>query len=578
MKKVSYILLVICLSLFIGTQNVDAGSKTIKGNLHTSNETRDKYKYSINLFEETYNQTKFANFLYENGKNFVSKFSEIYNISSTTLTDGNAKISIFAYEDLKYVTSFRNYYQDSGLSSFYIRNHFEDFSEIFNYLFVDNSPYINRVYLDGYSYVNISKLVFIGQNNSSSSMTIRYGDQDILINFYADFIFLFNDVGEHIGYIEFIDNDIDLNSANYHAFNFSFPLEDKKNPDMTSWYAYNFRLPVYSDTTDGNYYGKVYPENFYLDSNEPVTITENAGYSGVSGWFKNLTSKYQELSEYNIRFVYDEIFYNQGDLSYFNLYDYWLDDNSFEIPSNYKSTDITISKKGDYLVPKAYCSYDDYKLYYSSTTNVSVYGFYLNYYLYDPDDSISNLNIFKKFAAFSSKAYVNYSYDPLKELSVDKTEFLNYAINVYPYSTRYSIYIYYNPACYSLTITTGSNDKKLEFDSGTYTLTTSEITSNYNNDTVNGSNYNWGSTSMSGSTSNGDVTNGNIISGEVFEDTKFSDIISNVGTYASNFVDSISALVGLATIFLVGLPAEIYQVLIAIFTIGLIVILIKLIH
>lgn len=579
MKKINYFVLALCLFMFFCITDVYAGSHTIEGSLHTSNSTRNKYKNSINLFEETYNQSNFMNFIYSNGSSFVPELLNKYSITDSDVANGRYTISILSYEDFKYVSSYNVWYYGSSISNNY--KSLSGFSDIFSYFFIDDSDYVVRYFDSGYSYTNIDKLVFVGSSDYGN-LSIRYYYDDVYLFLDVSYIFLFNSSGDCIGYVA--TSNYDLSGSGYSNrffLRFSFPFEDSDSPDITSWYAYAFKLSVGDSSYNNNSYSRVYPEYFYLNSSDKVRVSENAGYSGISGWFKNLFSSYQELSEYNIRFVYDSVFYNQSDKSYINLYDEWLDENSFVIPDNYTTLDISSYAKGYYLVPKTGCSYDDYLLFYSSTTNVSVYGFYMNYYLYSADEDLASLKIYKKFSAFSSKSYVNYSYNPLNDLNVSATDFLNYAINVYPYSTRYSIYLSYNSACYNKNATNVSTSTDLNFAGGTYTLTSTEITSNYNNDTVNGSNYNWGSTSMSGSTSNGNVTNGSIISGEVYTSAgnfSFSDIISNVGNYASSFVDSVSALVGLATIFLVGLPSEIYSILIAIFTIGLVVILIKLIH
>lgn len=575
--KVKKYAIFFCLSFFISCGFVSA--KDLTGFIHTSNDTRDKYLTSINLFDESYNRTNFMNLLYTQGSDLGFYFNDFYNLNDDYFFNSQYRygISILTKDDLKYFNQFGHYYRETGSTN--KTYYFEDYDTFITHLFTNNdsgyTKYHSVNYLDGYTFDDIDNLIVFSTRTTSDST--NYGvfyvnDGYTNLSIFPKYIFLFNSSGENIGYIDFNYNIEEYwtngyNSNFYTSLSLHFPFDDSY-PDMTSWYFYAFRLDINSSV-----YDKVYPEFFWLNGYDNyVSVSTNAGYTGISGWFKSLEGGSYDVDAYNMRFIYTDVFYQSGE-DELNLFDYWFDVNSYAVPTDYAVLDISYYKKGYYMVPKSGCSYNDYKVYYSGASSLSIYALYFNYYKYSSDNS--SLDVYKKYGVFSSKAYVNYLYDPLKDLGVSVDEYSDYAINVYQYSTKYAYLLYYNSDCYSFS-PVSTSDITLQFKSGNYTLTSNDLQSNYNNDTVNGSNYIGGSTLPSQGSSNSNVSDSTIIQVNG-SDVEVNNIVNNIPEYVSSIYNSITSLVGIVTIFLSGLPPLIYGFLMTIFVIGCIVLIIKLI-
>ena len=108
-------------------------------------------------------------------------------------------------------------------------------------------------------------------------------------------------------------------------------------------------------------------------------------------------------------------------------------------------------------------------------------------------------------------------------------------------------------------------------------MTSSEITSNFNNYTIHGTNNSY-SVDISQGSSNNNVQNSTGVDFGNYNDFDLSTVTNSLYSNLSGFLKSIEMIVHSATLLLVGLPPEIYSVLIGIFGIGIALILIKIIR
>jgi len=528
-----------------------------------TNDGRGDYADSINLFEDTANYNGFIEFLYNHNNDLVDYLFNYYGLSSSLYKD-DYTLSIMTPSDFIWfaenVTSGGSLYLD------------------FNEVDISNSLF-NSDTFKYHNYGEVHKYYNVGRDFNDVDYVVMYSygasayinANSLSLSVVPKILFLFNSSGVPVGYITFGDNS---NSNNYKigysatvSLNFNFDFENDVK-DITSWFAYLYKVD--SDVIISSVYDMVYAYTFH-NAKDVYHVEDNSGYSGISGWFKDLFYKKVDMSKWNINFIYDDVFYKSG-YDFKSLYYYWHKDNSAVIPDTYSYIDVSLNEKGYYFTPKSGCSNDDYKFYYVTNTAVSVYALYFDYYLLS--DNILNLS--KEFGVNSLSSYKIYSYQPLIDLNIDVQDYLNYTINIYQYSLRHPYYLYYNTACYSV-VSANNSDVILEFDKGDFTLSSSEINSNFQNNNINGSNFIGGTKVPSQGTSNDSLADSGVVNPNV-GNIDVDDVIKNIPNYVSGFVISIQALVGVAYTFLFGLPAEIFGFLFSMFIIGLVIIVIKLVR
>lgn len=570
MKKVSYILLVICLSVFIGIQNIDA--KDLTGSVYFENSGRsDLYRKSINLFEDTKKYSPFVELLYNQGFYIGQYLDNYFNIGNVEFFNDQYlySISIFTPNDLDFITlAYQANYNAPGYTRY--ASDYED-----GYF---KNEFLAGNYLDGYSQSDVAYIISFNLKNYSDYAFVT--EDNFYFYIYPRYVFYFDSSGTPIGYRRFVSNDTSYWGNSYSdytyktEYKFVFDFDNSDKPDMTSWYFYLYFNNV-GNTFSSEVYSKIYPKYFYFDGSFHTT-DNNAGYNSITNFWNFVSSGFSDFqidfSKWNMQFIYDDVFYKVN-IKFVPLMKRWNDSSSYIVPSGYSMVDISDSEKGYYFNVKEGCKTDDYLLYFSSDSSLDRHKLYFTYYNFIVnDDDQNDIEFYKSFYTVSNKSFKIYSYNPLIDLSVSKSELSDYVFNVTQSSLVISYKIYYNSNCYSPVLASNSSIT-LSFSSGNVVLDNNALNDNFSKNNIT-QYYTGGNIVSSGSSG----SSSNTPSEDNSSSINFSNIISNAGTYASNFINSISALVGLATIFLVGLPAEIYQVLIAIFTIGLIVILIKLIH
>ncbi len=585
MKGLKYVLFSVLISLFM--LNV-AHASTLTGGIHVYNDTRQD-KRSINLFEETANHTNFAKTLYSYSYNIGDYFNEIIGAGNTALFN-NYNYGISIMDSITFFTSVYDldvahtgssktdltdfsgtYFTQNGEWCVYA-DHVneglcgdENNSRYNSPIFSLATTYSNGEYKDVHYVVVISTTL---SGNDFGKLTVK--ENEVTVEMYPKYVIYFDSQFNYIGYSNLFGLVDNSRHTRENGYGNNFPhfketiLFSDSHPDMTSWYSLGFKLNISST------YDKIYPLYFYLDkTGDSVKVENNAGYSGVSGFFNNLFSDYYDLGSANLKFVYDDVFYTKGG-SNKNLFQHWFTDSSITIPSDYLSTMIDSSLYGKYFVPSGTCTKDDYVLFYSNSNNVGVYGLYLNYY----KKVGSSLSIQKKVSIYSPESYLNYMYNPFIDLEIEESEFEDYAINIYQNSLRNTYTVYYKSGCYHVETAYQNNPLELPFKSGTITLSGSQVDRNFNYDNINGSFYTPGSTSPSHGTNSDEVNNsGSIV--DDYDEGNLNGIFGNISNFVGNIWDSINTLVGICTNFLTGLPPEVSGTLFAVFNIGIIIILIK---
>lgn len=557
--KVKKFVFVFCLSFFISIGIVNAET-TLGGDVYFTNTSRGDYSSSINLFEDTANFNGFIEFLYNHNNDLVDYLFDYYGLNSIMRFD-EYSLSIFTPDDFFW-----------GVKSF-------SKSSDWTYDITDEDIVDAFFGNDDFNYHNygvVQKFYNVGRDVNDVDYVIAYSSDinavinsnDFSLTITPKILFLFNSSGVSVGYIIFGSDSRSSNYSNSNMgsstivdLNFTFKF-DNDNKDITSWFAY-----LYKANVDSVYsvYDKIYAFKFH-NNGDYFLLDSNAGYSGVQKWFDSWFYDKVDLSVWNMNFVYDDVFYKKGD-DFRSLYDYWHIDYSDVVPDDYSSVDVSSYEKGYYFTPVKGCSVKDYKFYYTTDTSVSSYAMYFGFYQFK-DNSLINVSNYK---VYSSKSYVIYSYQPIEDLGVTTTEYLDYTINIYLNSSRHFYNLYFNSDCYSYDIA-ASSDIILNFDSGDFTISSEDINDNFQNYTPNGSyssDVNFGNSNNS---SNSNVTNNSADSV-----VNVSNIIQNIPNYITGFTTSISALVGIVTIFLTGLPIEILSILLAFFIIGLVILIIKLV-
>ena len=553
---------------FICSSSVFALSD-LNGSLYTSNQYRDSlYQDSINLFEESSNRTGFVNMIYNNGFNLGPYFNNIFGLSDSLLSNGSNQynISIMSIGDLNFLSSMTEVEHTNTVFNS------NEFDEIYEYFFSNTSSHSIH-YLENYDYIDVDRIIFLTPYGFGNYVEINKNDSHCLY-FYLKpkYAFLFDVAGNPVGYMQF--DDYMSSAGNTFYFDFVFPFKNVDHffndtrPDITSWYSYLFKYvgPI-GNNQDFIGYNKIFPVNFHLDNSSYVNVSNNAGYESVARFFMNIGLSYHDFSNFNFNFIYDKVFYSSD--SFFNtLYDNWFTSDSVSVPNNYSSFDVSNYSNGYYLVPIVSNNCNDYTLYYSSPSSVISNKLYFNYYKFSDND----LSIYKQFYVFSSSNYSPYSYSPLVDLGIEVSDFGDYAIQIYQPNNTYGYTLYYNSFCYNTYNPKNSNT--LAFSSGNYSYSASDALTNFHKYTVNGNDFS-STIQNSSASSNSSVTNvvldsnGNIT---------LSSALSNVTNWVTGIFDSVYALVGIAGIFLTGLPDIILGPLLSVFVLGLVIIIIKILR
>lgn len=360
MKKVSYILLVICLSVFIGMQKVSASK--LGGYVYFNNSSRGDYADSINLFEATAEYNGFIEFLYNHNNDLVDYLFNYYGISSE-LYSSDYDLSIFGIGDFTFFSE--NLVMASGSRIDY------DFSDkAVDTLIFSDDTFEYGSYGQIFKYYNVGRdIIDVDYIVMYSFDTIGYAGADYLkLSTQPKFLFLFNSAGVPVGYILFGNKS---SSANYCdsglgcgsnvIYNFKFDFTSD-NPDITSWFGYLYKV----DKDDfSSIYDTIYAFKFF-DNGKSFSIDNNAGYTGVQTWFDGWFYKNVDMNIWNLNFVYDDVFYSKNK-DFKSLYYYWHLDFSEVVPDSFSgSINIDDYEKGYYFVPKSGCSISDYKIYYTS--------------------------------------------------------------------------------------------------------------------------------------------------------------------------------------------------------------------
>lgn len=562
--KVKKLVFTFCLSFFISVGFVNAA--TLKGQVYFEKSGRaDEYRHSINLFEETKDYTGFIELLYNQGFTLGQYLDNYFSINDSEFFNDkyDYTISIFTQNDLNYLTKV-HYHSSNGSDTLY------DSYELYR----DTILSQRMLFLDNYNIDDAYYFIFFGKtktDNTASTLTkptyyseASINDDNFSLSIYDPYIFAFDSNGNPIGYFNY------SSLGGYsRRLDFEFPFDDEENPDMTSWYAYTYNVSKLSS----DFYEKIYPYYFYFN-NSSYTTSSNSGYSAIENFWHNLMNGFSDFqfdfTRWNMQFVYNDVFYKDN-ISFIPLMKRWNDSTSYVVPSNYEMINISNTEKGYYLdFRDNNCSTNDYILYYSSDSYIDKHKMYLTYYKGNVGEN--SLEFYKSFYTFSNKSFKIYSYNPLLDLGVSVSELQDYVVNITQSSLVIDYKVYYNPTCYL--VSSGSNTSAtFTFPSGDITLDSNDLNNNYisNNTTQYNPNGNVTSNNSTGS-SNSNVTNDSADSV-----VNVSNIIQNIPSYITAFTSSISALVGIVTVFLTGLPVEILSILLSFFIIGLVTLIIKLV-
>ncbi len=554
MKKFSY-LFVLFLSVF--SFNF-VYARSIEGSVNTDGIGHGSE--NINIFSEVYNYSPFFQFLntqQSDLRSFLS--SKIVSFDDYYLSNYN--ISIFKLDDFRYgaykynVNIDYNKYTDLDPNVIFesIKNHVvfpngKSFSDIsYVIYFTKDYDYLDIVYDS-----NIKSDTFYIRFTGESSASYRDG-----------YFFFFDSNGKYITY-ESSRKIFTSDSTIYYDLTFGGLYDD---PDLTRLYSYLYDVGNLDTKFD---YTRIYARYFYINDVKYET-DGNAGYNAWQNFWKGLgnifTGSFEiNFSRSNLDFIYKYPFYSDK-LGFHDLVSMWFFNNSITIPDNLVSYAIADYEKGFLLIPKSGCDVKDYMIYYSAQTTLDRHKLYLNYY--SLSDSKDDLVFKKSIYVTSSQNNYYYTYNPFLDIDSDLDVFLNHAIHIFQKDFVSSFYIYYNPNCYSGN--SFSPSIKYEFSDGSsVTLSKNDLNylyNTYSNDSSNGvPNSSSGLGSSNAPTSSESSSNS-------FD---LGTIASNIPNFAGSFVNSISSLVGITTVFFTSLPPEIFSILISVFSIGMIILVIKL--
>lgn len=585
MKRLINYFGVFVVSLFLGLHFVSA--KELMGQVFLkSGISRDNTCYNcINIFSETKEHTGFINLLYSQGISIGDYLNRFFNIGDTNYFNSSRKYNIILMtrNDFKHAKSIygRQRYDKSFDKNVSYTSALDDYL---------NSPgHVH--YLSGKSKDDVQYFIMFDNGSSTNLVGSSYTrsifyltdirsdlkqyetDYMYVLDIEPQYIFYVDKAGNPIGYYaRNVSSDSDNLYYSHHQFYFPFPKDNK--PDMTQWYAYTYYTGAVKFNS-GHVWDKIFTNYFVLEDGTEVTTANNAGYSALANFFINLVDSYQyNFTNYNLDFIYDDVFYKRN-YTFTSTLEHWYKTGSLTLPSNYEYIALSDYQRGYYVVPKSGCSSADYNFYFNGDSNQSRHKLYFTYYKKNSDKQLEYVN---SFYVFSNYSYMNYAYNPFSDLKITKDEYLDYTINVSQSNNVINFYLYYNPKCYNkVSVTENGLSGSIPFADGTQ-VTLSKVESDNNWTSHNNTNANSTNNSQNSQGSNNpNVTeNNDPWTGGGSGSLNLGSITANIGNYANSFYTSIVSLVGLTGKFLTNLPSEIYSVLISIFTIGLIILVIKL--
>ena len=327
-----------------------------------------------------------------------------------------------------------------------------------------------------------------------------------------------------------------------------------------------------SDINDNYFSYKGAYDSIVLQNIKYNGIVYNFSNSSGRHWFSNFFYRFthneaDEISN-NLYSIIDNdyikypiIVYNKPNDNLFFMDTLFVSDNSVNVPDGYNSLSSYDYKNGYYLIPTLdpTCKTDyDYMLYfYSDLLRLSKF----NYYVLDRN--------FNNIGSAYFNSYTPYKVYNFHTIDNEKVTLNNINDRVFYFYKEYdseNITLYYNPICYNFIEGNISEDVVVN-DNLTipYRVTNGMINSPSNN-------Y-YGATNSINDSGN---FNGFTGVGSDSYEFNISNIIKTGADGLKGLMSSISAVLQMVGAFLTNLPSEIYSVLFSGFTIGVIIIILKL--
>ncbi|MGN0973155.1 MAG: hypothetical protein ACI4OT_00270 [Bacilli bacterium] len=524
MKKINFIMFSIFMSfIFISSTK----ASTIYGGFYQSNE--DRTYQGLNLIEELSVNSAFSDFYFSYHTDLITKLR--YDATSngfSLYSKSYNSLALFNVIDLLQLT-----YTVAG------------------------GPGVNYAYNKcielNCSYVFMS---YFGVSISESNIEFNGGGSS--------------------GYLpEFFFYDQDMNFLSYNTWtsympslNYDFINKDNGVIDVTSM------LNVFLDSHFNDYYylkvssnslGNVALQYVYTDEGWSA-INSEVGKGLLGLWWERLWSSDINgatnfvNSGYNILNDYYYKYYLISDTKALSFTRAFVKSKDFDIPENYESISLQSNLYGYYLKPTGECNEESYTIYYYSPL-VRANSF--EYIALD-----SELNTIYGYFNKSPNPYVLYKFSLLDD-SLTEPYYATYYFKTFESSQDFILY--YDSTCFSKAVASTSYDVSIGDTTYTSAFTNQMLKTHSINQSPTTNGYfdpenPYGDSSTSGSI-NSDITNSG---------SSLGNIINNSYNNLTGFFSTVTSTVKMISSFLLGLPADVYSVLIMCFTIGIVVLILKL--